>query len=122
MKKCGCHPYIRHSHFFFHSARSRCHALSLQPDKSQQYDAIPTLPEHCRTILVTFIQPQENTMKNQQEQQKQKKPLPSAGPLKRNPKELDKILDQALKDSMSTSDPIATVMPEVKKDSEKTKS
>lgn len=51
-------------------------------------------------------------------QRKRKKPLPSAGPLKRNPKELEKILDQALKDSMSTSDPIATVMPEVKKDSE----
>lgn len=54
-------------------------------------------------------------------QTKQKKPLPSAGPLKRDPKELEKILDQALKDSMSTSDAVSTVMPEVKKHSEQVK-
>lgn len=50
---------------------------------------------------------------------KPKKPLPPAGPLKRNPNELDKILDQAIEDSMAVSDPIATVMPEVKKDRER---
>lgn len=54
-------------------------------------------------------------MPTKSEQTKRKKPLPSAGPLKRDPKELEKILDQALKDSMSTSDPISTAMPEVKK-------
>lgn len=54
-------------------------------------------------------------MQTRLDQRKQKKSLPSAGPLKRNPKELEKILDQALKDSMSTSDPISTVMPEVKR-------
>ena len=32
------------------------------------------------------------------------------------------MLDQALKDSMSTSDPISTVMPEVKKNPESPKS
>ncbi len=61
-------------------------------------------------------------MQTRPEQRKQKKPLPSAGPLKRNPKELEKILDQALKDSMSTSDAISTVMPEVKKNPEPSKS
>lgn len=60
-------------------------------------------------------------MKTKPEQHKEKKPLPAAGPLKRDPKELEKILDQALKDSMSTSDPVSTVMPEVKKNSEQTK-
>lgn len=54
-------------------------------------------------------------MQTRLEPLKQKKSLPSAGPLKRNPRELEKILDQALKDSMSTSDPISTVMPEVKR-------
>lgn len=54
-------------------------------------------------------------MQTRPQQRKQKKSLPSAGPLKRNPKELDKILDQALKDSMSTSDAVSTVMPEVKR-------
>lgn len=77
--------------------------------------------EHHPAILVTFIQPQENAMQTRPQQRKQKKSLPSAGPLKRDPKELEKILDQALKDSMSTSDPIATVMPEVKRHPEPAK-
>ncbi len=47
--------------------------------------------------------------------------LPSPGPLKRDPDELDKILDNAIKDSMAVSDPIATVMPEVRKKTGATK-
>ena len=45
---------------------------------------------------------------------RQKKSLPPAGPRKRNPKELEKILDRGLQDSMAASDPVSTVMPEVK--------
>lgn len=44
-----------------------------------------------------------------------KQALPSAGPHKRNPQDLEKILDMALEDSMSASDAVSTVMPEVKK-------
>lgn len=44
-----------------------------------------------------------------------KKTPPAAGPHKRNPQELEKILDMALEDSMSASDAVSTVMPEVKK-------
>ncbi len=44
-----------------------------------------------------------------------KQALPSAGPRKRNPQQLEKILDMALEDSMSASDAVSTVMPEVKK-------
>ncbi len=46
-----------------------------------------------------------------------KKPLPPAGPRKRNPKELEKMLDSGLQDSMAVSDPVSTVMPEVKEKS-----
>jgi hypothetical protein len=55
----------------------------------------------------------ENIMKTKDG--KQQKPLPAAGPRKRNPKELEKILDKSLEDSMAVSDPITAVMPEVKK-------
>jgi len=42
------------------------------------------------------------------------KGLPLPGPRKRNPEELDKILDKALEDGMAASDSLSTVMPEVK--------
>lgn len=48
---------------------------------------------------------------------KQKKSLPPAGPRKRNPGELEKILDGGLRDSMAVSDPVSTVMPEVREKS-----
>lgn len=43
-----------------------------------------------------------------------KKTLPAAGPHKCKPQELEKVLDMALEDSMSASDAVSTVMPEVK--------
>ena len=55
-------------------------------------------------------------MKDIHKQPKRVKPLPSAGPQKRDPKEREKMLDEGLEDSMATSDPVSTVMPEVKKD------
>lgn len=61
-------------------------------------------------------------MQTRAQPHKREKPLPSAGPLKRDPKGLEKMLDQALKDSMPASDPASTVMPEVKKDPEQNKS
>ena len=60
-------------------------------------------------------------MKDIARQPKRVKPLPSAGPRKGNSKEREEILDQGLKDSMATSDPVSTVMPEVKKYPESTK-
>ena len=40
--------------------------------------------------------------------------LPLPGPNKRDPEQLDRMLDKALEDSMSMSDPVATVQPDVK--------
>ena len=40
--------------------------------------------------------------------------LPPPGPKKRNPQELDKMLDTALEDSMIASDPPAVTQPDVK--------
>jgi len=40
--------------------------------------------------------------------------LPPPGPKKRNPQELDKMLDEALEDSMIASDPPAVTQPDVK--------
>jgi len=40
--------------------------------------------------------------------------LPLPGPLKRDPEQLDKLLNTALEDSMAASDPPSTVMPEVR--------
>lgn len=48
-----------------------------------------------------------------------RKDLPPPGKLKRDPKQLDKLLDKALEDSMAASDPPSVVMPEVKPRSEK---
>lgn len=48
---------------------------------------------------------------------KQKRSLPPAGPRKRNPGELEKMLDSGLRDSMAVSDPVSTVMPEVREKS-----
>ena len=42
--------------------------------------------------------------------------LPPPGPKKQNPKELDKMLDKALEDSMIASDPPAVTQPEVKQE------
>ena len=41
--------------------------------------------------------------------------LPSPGPRKQDPEELDKMLDIALEDSMMASDPPSTVQPEVRR-------
>ncbi|MEO7727158.1 MAG: hypothetical protein ABIS45_07885 [Burkholderiales bacterium] len=43
------------------------------------------------------------------------KPLPPPGPRKSDPVEREKILDEALEESMAASDPPSTVMPEVKR-------
>ena len=44
-----------------------------------------------------------------------RKPSPvPPGPQKRDPEQLDKILDRALEDSMIASDPPSTVQPEVR--------
>ena len=40
--------------------------------------------------------------------------LPLPGPRKQDPKQLDKMLDTALEDSMTASDPPSTVQPEVR--------
>jgi hypothetical protein len=40
--------------------------------------------------------------------------LPLPGANKQDPAQLDKMLDTALEDSMATSDPVSTVMPEVR--------
>lgn len=40
--------------------------------------------------------------------------LPLPGPRKQDPKQLDKMLDTALEDSMAASDPPSTTMPEVR--------
>lgn len=42
------------------------------------------------------------------------KNLPPPGPKKRDPAELDRMLDTALEDSMVASDPPSTTQPEVK--------
>lgn len=39
--------------------------------------------------------------------------LPSPGWRKQDPKELDKLLDIGLKDSMATSDPVSVTQPDV---------
>jgi hypothetical protein len=57
-------------------------------------------------------------MKDIAKQPKRVKPLPPAGPEKRDPKEREKMLDKGLEDSMATSDPVSTTMPEVKRDRE----
>lgn len=44
---------------------------------------------------------------------KEERNLPDPGPGKKNPEELDEQLDRALEDTMSASDPPATIMPEV---------
>jgi len=44
--------------------------------------------------------------------------LPAPGPKKQNPKELDKMLDRALEDSMIASDPPAVTQPDVKPEHE----
>ena len=41
--------------------------------------------------------------------------LPSPGPSKQNPEELDKMLDVAIEDSMAASDPPSTVQPDVRR-------
>ena len=45
--------------------------------------------------------------------------LPPPGPKKQNPKELDKMLDKALEDSMIASDPPAVTQPDVKEEASK---
>ncbi len=45
--------------------------------------------------------------------------LPEPGKKKQNPKELDKLLDTALEDSMAASDPPAVTQPDVKKGGQK---
>ena len=44
---------------------------------------------------------------------KRKPPLPEAGRKKKNPRELEKLLDEGLKDSMAASDVPAVTQPEV---------
>jgi hypothetical protein len=39
--------------------------------------------------------------------------LPEPGKKKKNPRDLDKLLDQGIEDSMKASDPPAVVQPEV---------
>ena len=39
--------------------------------------------------------------------------LPEAGKKKKNPQELEKLLDEGLKESMKSSDPVAVTQPEV---------
>lgn len=45
---------------------------------------------------------------------KKQKPLPRPGSRKRDPKELEEILSDAIESSMPTSDAIAVVIPDVK--------
>ena len=40
-------------------------------------------------------------------------PLPEPGRKKKNPRDLDKLLDKGIEDSMAASDPPAAVQPEV---------
>ena len=44
---------------------------------------------------------------------RRKMKLPEAGKKKKNPKDLEKLLDEGLKESMSSSDPVAVTQPEV---------
>ena len=41
--------------------------------------------------------------------------LPSPGPSKQDPEQLDKMLDVAIEDSMIASDPPSTVQPDVRR-------
>lgn len=54
-------------------------------------------------------------MKPISQQPKREKPLPPAGPRKRDPEEREDVHDQGVEDSMAASDPVSTVMPDVKK-------
>jgi hypothetical protein len=56
------------------------------------------------------MKPSEQSTKNEPTD------LPAPGPKKQNPKELDKMLDKALEDSMIASDPPAVTQPDVKKE------
>lgn len=40
-------------------------------------------------------------------------PLPQPGRKKKNPQDLDKLLDKGLEDSMAASDPVEVTQPEV---------
>jgi len=44
---------------------------------------------------------------------RRKQKLPEPGKKKKNPRELDKLLDEGLKESMKASDPPAVTQPEV---------
>ena len=44
------------------------------------------------------------------------KELPEPGRKKKNPQDLDKLLDKGLEDSMAASDPVAVTQPDVHKE------
>jgi hypothetical protein len=49
------------------------------------------------------------------------KTLPEPGKKKQNPQDLEKLLDEGLKESMDASDPPAVTQPEVHKEPERKK-
>ena len=54
-----------------------------------------------------------NTRHESRQKDKQTTKLPQPGRRKRSPKELDKLLDKGLEDSMAASDPAEVTQPEV---------
>jgi len=54
-----------------------------------------------------------NTRHESRQKDKQATRLPQPGRKKQNPRELDKLLDKGLADSMAASDPVEVTQPDV---------